>query len=310
MSRIKKALLLFTILSILFSFIISISFYIFFIKPKKDRVELKSFYEYDINFNWYNTNGSLPKLLGDYILFSGSNLTNMYMDGVSRAIYVNDEFELKVNVSFIINQNSDDWEDQFAIFLTDNIETYRGNEVGIVVVFSTPQPLLHFYIQKDKPFFTFKTYWKYNLDFGVEKNFLIEMKYYNGQVNFFMNNKFVDKKDIDLSNRNLHLVLTSHKIKSNIDTSNNFMKVYYLSFKNYGDKIIFKVLNLLIFSFSSFQSIFWARYFQLRFVEKKLKEKIKYYETLLLRRQINKETFDREVVSLKEKLKVIESKIF
>ena len=181
--------------------------------------------KYDPNFNWYNTNGTLPIIRNNTVIFHGSNLTNMYQDAISIiSIKPSKYIELNAKVSFIINDYSNNAKDEFAIFATSDIKEYNKHEFGFVL--PENNDILYAYVQSPEinGFFIWKPI------MYIDDN-LHELKaiYDNSKVRFYIDNMLVwEYKFIILKDR-LHLAIVSHKLSNNIDISNNKMIIYNAS---------------------------------------------------------------------------------
>ncbi len=178
---------------------------------------------YDPRFNWYNTNGSLPIIDNKSVVFASSDRTNVYQDAVSiLTLHVNRYIELSAKVEYNIEDYSDTDKDEFAIFTTSDINNYDQDEFGFTT--SERNGILYAYIQSQKidGFFIWQPLFK------VENGRVYQLSaiYSNGMVRFYVDNNLVwERSFVDLSNKDMHLVLTSHKL-SNADLSNNHMRIY------------------------------------------------------------------------------------
>ncbi len=178
---------------------------------------------YDPKFNWYNTNGTLPIISNDGVIFHGSNLTNMYQDAISIiSIKPAKYIELNARVSFIIDNYSDNPKDEFAIFTTTDIKEYNENEFGFVL--PEDSNILYAYLQSPdiREFFIWRPVMYIDDDIHSLKAI-----YDNGNVRFYIDDMIVwEHKFIILKDR-LHLAIVSHKLSNdNIDISNNKMIIY------------------------------------------------------------------------------------
>lgn len=186
---------------------------------------------YDQNFKWYNTNGSLPKYMGDHYLFTGSNNTNMYQDAISiRSIKVGKAYALSTRVAINLQTLHDDDRDEFAIFVTDDIKVFTGDEFGFV--FRIKSATLYGYIQSPRIPEFFLIFKISDVSIGQEKVYNLKAIYteLNGKaiVRFFVNDINIHTHDFPItSNEELYLVISSKKLSPlSIDTSNNYMRVY------------------------------------------------------------------------------------
>ncbi len=181
--------------------------------------------KYDPNFNWYNTNGTLPIIRNNTVIFHGSNLTNMYQDAISIiSIKPSKYIELNTKVSFIINDYSNNAKDEFAIFATSDIKEYNKHEFGFVL--PENNNILYAYIQSPEinGFFIWKPIMY--IDDNIHE---LKAIYDNSKVRFYIDNMLVwEYKFIILKDR-LHLAIVSHKLSNNIDISNNKMIIYNAS---------------------------------------------------------------------------------
>jgi hypothetical protein len=185
---------------------------------------------YDPRFNWYNTNGSLPIIKDNTVTFTGSNITDMYQDAISMINIRGNTLELYANVSFIIDEYSNNPKDEFAIFATSNIVTYDKHEFGFVL--PETDNILYAYIQSPEidGFFI----WKPILYVSNNEEYILKAVY-NKDTNdilFYVNDILVWHTNFIRLDDNMHLAIVSHKISNeSIDISNNKMiiKEVYLS---------------------------------------------------------------------------------
>jgi hypothetical protein len=177
-------------------------------------------------FHRYNTNGTVSNVVGDSATFFGGNTTDMYSDMVSyRSINANKTLILHADLSVDINNFSNTAEDQFAVFATDDITKYKSDEFGFLVPENSAT--LYAYVQSPQipDFFIWKPL--------VETNHMEPHSYqavYNNEnatqyVDFFVDGQLVWSTNYpDISGNNFHMVLTSHKVSSEvIDLSRNMM---------------------------------------------------------------------------------------
>ncbi|GIU72056.1 MAG: hypothetical protein KatS3mg003_1535 [Candidatus Nitrosocaldaceae archaeon] len=185
---------------------------------------------YDPKFNWYNTNGSLPIIKDNTVVFTGSNRTDMYQDAISIVSIRGNTFELYANVSFIINEYSNNPKDEFAIFATSNTVTYDKHEFGFVL--PENDNILYAYIQSPEidGFFI----WKPILYVSNNEEYILKAVYNKGtsDILFYVNDILVWHTNFIRLDDNMHLAIVSHKISNeSIDISNNkiIIKEAYLS---------------------------------------------------------------------------------
>lgn len=181
---------------------------------------------YDPKFKWYNTNGSLPIIKDNSVIFSGSNKTNMYQDAISITSIRPGDIELFANVSFFINSYSNNPKDEFALFATSDIVTYDKHEFGFVL--PEDNNILYAYIQSPNinGFFIWKP-----ILYVEEKSYLLKAFYdkYSNDIFFYVNNILVWHINFIELNDNMHIAIVSHKISNqSVDISNNKMIIHKL----------------------------------------------------------------------------------
>lgn len=179
---------------------------------------------YDPKFNWYNTNGSLPIIKDNTVTFTGSNRTDMYQDAISIVSIRGNTFELHANVSFIIDEYSNNPKDEFAIFATSNTVTYDKHEFGFVL--PENDNVLYAYIQSPEidGFFI----WKSILYVSNNEEYILKAVYNKGtnDILFYVNDILVWHTNFIRLDDNMHLAIVSHKISNeSIDISNNKMVI-------------------------------------------------------------------------------------
>ena len=179
-------------------------------------------------FNCYNTNGTAPSINGNSALFYGANTTNTYSDIVSQTTVKADKsLVLEAQITANVTSFSDNGEDQFAVFATDDITNYKSDEFG----FAMPETgnTWYAYIQAPKILGFFVWQPLYIPDPLEPHNF---KAVYSSRGLWHMVNFFVDGKLLwstsypDVSGKEFHMVLTSHKVSAeNFDLRQNQIEV-------------------------------------------------------------------------------------
>ncbi len=193
-------------------------------------------------FNFYNTNGTPPFRNNSAIFFYGSNRTNVYSDAVSYTT-LNAEKTLTLQAQVTVNMEnfSNGAEDQFAIFATDDIIKYKSDEFGFVL--PETENLWYAYIQSPSVpgFFIWEPV--LTVEPSKLKAHSLEAVYikhdYGQFVEFFVDGKLAWRTLFpDVSGREFHLVLTSHKVSpEHVDLSGNYMAVENARFRGNAEEI-------------------------------------------------------------------------
>jgi hypothetical protein len=186
---------------------------------------------YDMNFKWYNTNGSLPEYRGDHYLFFGGSTTNAYQDAVSKkSLRVGSTFNLSVKLEVYFNTQAFTDRDEFAVFVAEDTEFYKGDEFGFVI--RQRSMVLNGYIQSPRTREYFKEFRLDSLELGLSKSYVLKAVYSEvegkGLVRFFVNDILVASQEYPIvSGKDFYLVLSMKKLSPpQYDTSANQVRVY------------------------------------------------------------------------------------
>ncbi|HKZ45736.1 MAG TPA: hypothetical protein VJ343_03460, partial [archaeon] len=128
-----KKLAIFNSIAILVALLVFFLYYSQVYISDKKEITLSSENVHD--FNWYNTNGSLPFLKDGSAFFYGSNMTNVYSDAVSfNYLKIKDYLVLDASIAVNIESFSNySKEDHFAIFATNDKVKYEREEFGFML---------------------------------------------------------------------------------------------------------------------------------------------------------------------------------
>jgi hypothetical protein len=179
-------------------------------------------------FNCYNTNGTAPYINGNSALFYGANTTNTYSDIVSQTTVKTDKtLMLEAQITANVTCFSDNGEDQFAVFATDDITNYKSDEFG----FAMPETgnVWYAYIQSPK-ILGFFAWQPLNIPDPLEPHNFQAVYSSRGlwhMVDFFVDGKLLWSTSYpDVSGKEFHMVLTSHKVSADrFDLSLNQIEV-------------------------------------------------------------------------------------
>jgi hypothetical protein len=316
--KIKGKTIKLNIVVIFVALVLILVYYNFFYS--KQEIKLNLNYVYDPNFNWYNTNGSLPVVEGGSAIFYGSDKTNVYQDAVSlKGIVAKDTLVLNAVVTFNIESYSTNASDHFAIFLTNDKVNYNKEEFG----FFLPEDsnILYAYVQSPSIHGLFVPTPITKVNNGETYNLKAVYSIEDSEpfVNFYLNNKQVWKYPFTkISNNLFYIVITSHKLSDpSINTSKNYMKIDNIYARNYVDLSQFILNNfwILILGIVLVNSLgtiinYIKIKIRLSSIEKEIKELIqtrKNLETKYFNRAIDEKTFHSMIKDLEEKRAKLES---
>jgi|GEM_PF-6514417 len=315
--KIKGKTIKLNIVVIFVALVLILVYYNFFYS--KQEIKLNLNYVYDPNFNWYNTNGSLPVVEGGSAIFYGSDKTNVYQDAVSlKGIVAKDTLVLNAVVTFNIESYSTNASDHFAIFLTNDKVNYNKEEFGFVL----PQNsnMLYAYVQSPSinKFFVWNPITEVNNGEMYNLKAVYSIEDYQPFVNFYLNNKQVWKYPFTkVSNNLFYIVMTSHKLSdSSINTSRNYMKINDIYARNYVDLLKFVLNNvwiliLLVVFVNSIEIInSIKRKIRLSNIEQEIERLVQTRKNLEIKyfnRTIDEKTFSSMIKDLEEKKAKLES---
>ncbi|MEM5811196.1 MAG: hypothetical protein QXG91_00395 [Candidatus Aenigmatarchaeota archaeon] len=256
-------------------------------------------------FKIYNTNGSLPYVKNGRIIMECTNTSNSYQGIISlTSVKARDELILEAIFHADIKKVSNNPKNEFAIFVSDDIENWDKDEFGIVIRFVN-NTALKYYIQSPllSKFFIETEIGK------IEKMNNIVLKYSNNRIKVLLNNKLVGETDfVDIKGKRFYLVVSLKNLDGS-DLSENFFEIEKVGVMNIEFfKILFLILILILISlfYFTFDKI------QKKILENKLKalerEKAK-LENAFLRREISKDLLEKEVSKISIEIRKIKEKL-
>ncbi|MCS7123184.1 MAG: hypothetical protein RMJ17_01230 [Candidatus Aenigmarchaeota archaeon] len=262
-------------------------------------------------FKMYNTNGTLPYSRNGKIIMSGTMTLNSYQGIISLvSLRAKKDLILEAVFNAKITKISDNPENEFAIFVSNDIVNWKKEEFGVVIRLIN-ETKLKYYVQSPQlaDFFV-------EFDGGSikEKNY-VKIKYTNSRIKVFLDGKLVRELDfVDIWNEKFYLVVSLKNLDGS-DFVGNFFEIEKVILKNFEEYDILRFTLVLFLIIVIVPVIVFSLFFRVIMIGilktklKMLERKKALLEDAYFKRRIDKELFSKEMFKVQEEIKKINDEL-